>query len=216
MTNQPLAYTMSLLSNNTMETTLKPTFGLPALNPITPEKDSFFNRIMSLSPEIPSGTLKTSLVEVGLHDIYKRTKRGKSAYDGSYLRVYIRHNEPDKNSVLAQFASRSLESFDDRMGEYRKYFSAIFKTLYANGSLCGEGVTAEWLDNPKGVRWAQKSFCSCGCSPAFKLPKGIRLREYNCCDVTLQEKQGAVVEVVTTPERIEVVSQILEQSNQAS
>jgi hypothetical protein len=199
-----------------METTSKPTFGLPALTPIVNEDKGFFGEELTLSPDITYVSDKTYLKGIGLHTIKKRTKRTNYAYDGSYLRVYVSHHDKDKHGALAEFASRGLESFDDRMKEYRKAFPAIFKTLYANGLLCGENVTAEWLEKPKGVRWAQRAFCRCGCSPSFKLPKGIYLTRWNTADVTLQEKEGAVVEVVTTQERIEVVSQILEQSNQGS
>lgn len=141
--------------------------GLPSLVPtVTSEKRNELK--LQLDASLQNHQAKTEIrsLEVGY-----RNRRSNARTN---LHIWINHGDASKDNVLAQYASRHLDSRDDRMAEYKKQLPAIVKHLYANGML-GFTPTLDQLEKPTGFRWNQKAGCSCGCSPAFNTPSWLIL-----------------------------------------
>jgi hypothetical protein len=135
----------------------------------------------------------------GRSDYYRRAS--------THLHIWVKHKDEKKNSVIAQYAARHLDSDDGRMAEYRKQFSAVVKHLHANGLLAFT-PTLDQLENPTGFRWNQKAGCSCGCSPAFVAPAWLRLASVdgyrlNTIYCNIEEKDDAEVALAINPARFE-------------
>ena len=194
-------------------TTQRPTFGLPALTPKYAPTHTPFNPdvTLELSQDIKGDSTKTDLTKIEVE-----TTRLSNA-DGVFLMCPIKRLEPRENSPLVQFASRGMESYDDRMKEYRANFPLILKTLYANGMLKGreDVLTEAFLNSGKNIRWCRKAFCTCGCSPAFKLPRGLWLECGNTVRVSLEERADSPIQVVIDPNRAEVVLNIVSELKEA-
>ena len=177
--------------------------GLPALVPKFEDKDSWRNEnaVLEVSKDIQNSLAKTELTSLTL----RRGMKQRSKYvlhDSVHLRIWIKHQEAEKNSVIAQYASRHLDANDDRMAEYRKQFSAIVKHLHANGLLAFV-TTSEQLENPKGFRWNQKAGCSCGCSPAFVAPSWLAIKsEFNEISATCEVKENEEVRMLVNEARL--------------
>lgn len=127
--------------------------------------------------------------------------------DSVHLHIWIKHKDEKKNSVLAQYAARHLDSQDGRFAEYRKQFSAIVKHLHANG-LLDFVPTIDQLENPTGFRWNQKAGCRCGCSPAFVAPSWFVLKgvegsvRLNTIYANVTEKDDGEVNLVINESRL--------------
>jgi hypothetical protein len=139
------------------------------------------------------------------------SKKGRTT-----LSIWIDHKDKEKNSVIAQYAARHLDSMDGRMQEYRSQFPAIVKTLWANGQLDASKwqgksrptITLADMDTAKGFRWGQKAGCRCGCSPAFYVPQWVEEQLplwVNHISVTLEEVEEVALAV--NPDRLKSVTQ---------
>jgi hypothetical protein len=91
---------------------------------------------------------------------------------GFFITVYI--ERPDKQfNVMENLLTRGTESWDgdERFAEYRKHLATAMKLAVANGvARLPTNYTMADLEKAKGVRWAQKAGCRCGCSPAYSTP----------------------------------------------
>lgn len=91
---------------------------------------------------------------------------------GLFISFYI--ESPDKKfNVLENLLTRGTESWDgdERFAEYRKHLATAMKLAVANGvAKLPPNYTMADLEKAKGVRWAQKAGCKCGCSPAYSTP----------------------------------------------
>lgn len=166
-------------------------FNAPAL---LPRKDG--NRVeLEISDKFVNPNAKTKIKSITLY--WSRTnKRSRN-----FMQIGISHRDREKNSVLAQYASRFLDSDDDRFAEYRLNFASIVQTLYANGVLYST-PSLDAFTNPKGFRWCQKAYCSCGCSPAYSFPFGLKAEYGNMeISVVLEEKPDAEVEILYSKQR---------------
>jgi hypothetical protein len=172
--------------------------GLPTL---TPYEDNGFTRLR-LSPDlvVPNKDSKCDLTSCSISD-------GEKA--GFFISFYI--SRPDeKFNVMENLLTRGTESWDgdERFAEYRRHLATAMKTAVANGvAKLPPGYTMADLEKAKGVRWAQKAGCSCGCSPAYSTPlwsvggqtgrwvgrKWKRRYANNWMNVTLTSKQGQTV-----------------------
>jgi hypothetical protein len=177
--------------------------GLPALVPNFVDKDSWRKEkaVLEVSKDLQNNLAKTELTQLSL----RRGMKQRSKYSlrkSVHLHIWIKHQEEEKNSVLAQYAARHLDADDDRMAEYRKQFSAIVKHLHANGMLAFV-PTSEQLENPKGFRWNQKAGCSCGCSPAFVAPSWLAIKsEFNEISATCEVKENEEVRMLVNEARL--------------
>lgn len=172
--------------------------GLPTL---TPYDDNGFTRLR-LSPDlvVPNKDSRCDLTSASISE-------GEKA--GFYISFYI--SRPDeKFNVMENLLTRGTESWDgdERFAEYRRHLATAMKTAVANGiAKLPPGYTMADLEKAKGVRWAQKAGCSCGCSPAYSTPlwsvggqtgrwvgrKWKRRYSNNWMNVTLVPKQGQTV-----------------------
>lgn len=152
--------------------------GLPSLQPKVENKPSY-GKSGRIELEIHS-SLNNPLAscEVSSISLSSGFKQRSDYYrrQSVHLHLWIKHKDEKKNSVLAQYAARHLDSQDGRFAEYRKQFSAVVKHLHANGVL-DFVPTLDQLENPTGFRWNQKAGCRCGCSPAFVAPAWLTLRK---------------------------------------
>jgi len=162
--------------------------GLPALVPVRSSTRGF-ELELQLDGSLQNHQAKTEIRSLEVRCNYKTRRRKNLMY------IWINHGDTSKDNVLTQYASRHLDSRDDRMGEYRNQFSAVMKHLHANG-LLNFVPTNEQLENPKGFRWSQKAGCSCGCSPAFITPDWLSLKEGNEIRVNCYVKQNQNVAMV--------------------
>ena len=155
---------------------------------------------LTINPSAQNAEAKTQISSISCERNFTRKRNAKT-----YMQVWIKHNDPDKDSVLAMYASRHLDSYDDRMVEYRKQFSAIVKHFHLNELLDFE-PTQEQLENPKGFRWSQKAYCSCGCSPAFSVPSWLVLKNRsNEISVSLEVKPQSELKIVYNQSRLEAI-----------
>lgn len=172
--------------------------GLPTL---VPYDDNGFTRLR-LSPDlvVPNKDSRCDLTSASISDSEKA---------GFYISFYI--SRPDeKFNVMENLLTRGTESWDgdERFAEYRRHLATAMKTAVANGiAKLPPGYTMADLEKAKGVRWAQKAGCSCGCSPAYSTPlwsvggqtgrwigrKWKRRYENSWMNVTLVPKQGQTV-----------------------
>ena len=135
--------------------------GLPTL---TPYDDKGFTRL-SLSPDVVVANKKSKcdLTKASISD---------SSKSGFFISFYI--SRPDeKFNVMENLLTRGTESWDgdERFAEYRTHLATAMKLAVANGlAKLPPGYTMADLEKAKGVRWAQKAGCSCGCSPAYSTP----------------------------------------------
>ena len=135
--------------------------GLPTL---VPYEDKGFTRL-SLSPDVVVANKKSKcdLVSASISSAEK---------SGFFISFYI--ERPDKEfNVLENLLTRGTESWDgdERFAEYRTHLATAMKLAVANGvAKLPSGYTMADLEKAKGVRWAQKAGCSCGCSPAYSTP----------------------------------------------
>jgi hypothetical protein len=156
---------------------------------------------LEVSKTLDNPKAKCSIKNIRLtYDLENRSKWKHR--ESTHLRIWITHKDENKNSVLAQYASRHLDSEDDRFAEYRAQFSAIVKHLYANGEL-NFVPTQEQLDKPTGFRWNQKAGCRCGCSPAFVAPNWLKLKSTNTITVSVEEKENEEVSLAINTARLE-------------
>lgn len=183
--------------------------GLPSLVPVVKDKPSYSSS-GRIEPELRD-SLNNPKAACRIYDLsVSSATKERSRYErrGSiHLHIWVKHKDAKKNSILAQYAARHLDSQDGRMAEYRKQFSAIIKTLHANG-LLGFTPTLDQLENPKGFRWVQKAGCRCGCSPAFVAPAWFSLRRendyrLNTIYCNIEEKDDAEVGLAINPARLE-------------
>ena len=172
--------------------------GLPTL---TPYDDKGFTRL-SLSPDVVVAN-KKSKCDLASASISEADK------SGFYISFYI--SRPDeKFNVMENLLTRGTESWDgdERFAEYRTHLATAMKLAVANGvAKLPPGYTMADLEKAKGVRWAQKAGCSCGCSPAYSTPlwavggrtgrwvgRKWKKRYTNAwMNVTLIQKQGKTV-----------------------
>ena len=170
-------------------------FNAPAL---LPRKEGNYV-YLEVSDKFVNPKAKTKIKSISLY--WSRTSKASR----NFMQMGISYREPEKNSVLAGYASRFLENDDDRFAEYRLNFASIVQTLYANGVLYGEPSLNDLL-KPVGFRWCQKAYCSCGCSPAFSFPFGLKPEFSNMeISVTLEEKPDAEVNVLYSQARYDAV-----------
>jgi hypothetical protein len=172
--------------------------GLPTL---TPYEDRGLNRLR-LSPDVvvANKNAKCDLTSASISEADK---------PGLFISFYI--SPPDeKFNVMENLLTRGTESWDgdERFAEYRRHLATAMKTAVANGiAKLPPGYTMADLEKAKGVRWAQKAGCSCGCSPAYSTPlwsvggqtgrwvnrKWKRRYTNAWMNVTLTPKQGQTV-----------------------
>lgn len=159
---------------------------------------------LTLNDSLQNSEAKTKITEITSERHYDR--KGRIHKGGKpFMMIWIKHNDPEKDSVLAQYASRHLDSTDDRFAEYRKQFSAILKHFQANGLLDFE-PTQEQLENPKGFRWCQKAYCKCGCSPAFSMPSWFKTKgSHNEIRVSLEVKPELALDINYSEARLNAV-----------
>lgn len=135
--------------------------GLPTL---TPYEDKGFTRLR-LSPDVVvlNKKSKCDLAQASISSSEKA---------GLFISFYI--ERPDKQfNVMENLLTRGTESWDgdERFAEYRTHLATAMKLAVANGvAKLPPGYTMADLEKAKGVRWAQKAGCSCGCSPAYSTP----------------------------------------------
>lgn len=178
---------------------------LPLVPKVTEDSYRHGKRLtLEISKALNNPAAKCEMGELQL----RRGMKGRSKWnvrESVHLHIWIKHKDEEKNSVLAQYASRHLDSEDDRFAEYRAQFSCIVKHLYANGQL-GFVPTQAQLDKPTGFRWNQKAGCRCGCSPAFVAPSWFSLKDTNTVDVTLVEKENEEVKLLVNMNRLKAVT----------
>jgi len=186
--------------------------GLPALTPVVKDKPSY-SKSGRIEPELRD-SLNNPKAACRIYDLSLSSAfKARSDYyrrASTHLHIWVKHKDEKKNSILAQYAARHLDSDDGRMAEYRKQFSAIIKHLHANG-LLGFTPTLDQLENPTGFRWVQKAGCSCGCSPAFVAPAWFSLRNedgyhLNTIYCNIEEKDDAEVGLAINPARLEALA----------
>jgi hypothetical protein len=135
--------------------------GLPTL---TPYDEKGFTRL-SLSPDVVVAN-KKSKCNLATASIQSAEKAG------FYISFYI--ERPDKKfNVMENLLARGTESWDgdERFAEYRTHLATAMKLAVANGvAKLPPNYTMADLEKAKGVRWARKAGCSCGCSPAYSTP----------------------------------------------
>ena len=135
--------------------------GLP---PLAPYEDKGFTRLR-LSPDVVVAN-KKSKCDLASASISSAEK------SGFFISFYI--ERPDKQfNVMENLLTRGTESWDgdERFAEYRTHLATAMKLAVANGvAKLPSGYTMADLEKAKGVRWAQKAGCSCGCSPAYSTP----------------------------------------------
>ena len=135
--------------------------GLPTL---TPYDDKGFTRLR-VTPEIvvANKDARCDLTKASISEADK---------SGFFISFYI--SRPDeKFNVMENLLTRGTESWDgdERFAEYRRHLATAMKAAVANGiAKLPPGYTMADLEKAKGVRWAQKAGCSCGCSPAYSTP----------------------------------------------
>ena len=135
--------------------------GLPTL---VPYEDKGFTRLR-LSPDVVVANKKSkcNLTSASISEADKA---------GFYISFYI--ERPDKKfNVMENLLTRGTESWDgdERFAEYRTHLATAMKLAVANGvAKLPSNYTMADLEKAKGVRWAQKAGCSCGCSPAYSTP----------------------------------------------
>ena len=178
------------------------THGFISLVPKTVRDDYKGRNIeLEVSKTLDNPKAKCSITKINLsYDLENRSKWKHR--ESTHLRIWISHKDEEKNSVLAQYASRHLDSEDDRFAEYRAQFSPVVKHLYANGQLAFV-PTQEQLDKPTGFRWNQKAGCRCGCSPAWVAPSWLKLKNTNTVTVSVQEKDEEEVSLVVNLARLD-------------
>ena len=135
--------------------------GLPTL---VPYEDSGRTRL-SLSTDVVVRN-KNSKCDLAKASISEADK------SGFFISFYI--ERPDKKfNVMENLLTRGTESWDgdERFAEYRTHLATAMKLAVANGvAKLPSGYTMADLEKAKGVRWAQKAGCKCGCSPAYSTP----------------------------------------------
>ena len=135
--------------------------GLPTLVPY----DANGRTRLSLSPDVVVAN-KNAKCDLAFASISSAEKAGL------FISFYI--DRPDKKfNVLENLLTRGTESWDgdERFAEYRKHLATAMKLAVANGvAKLPPNYTMADLEKAKGVRWAQKAGCSCGCSPAYSTP----------------------------------------------
>jgi hypothetical protein len=135
--------------------------GLPTL---VPYEDNGRTRL-SLSPDVvvANKNAKCDLASASISSAEKA---------GFFITFYI--ERPDKQfNVMENLLTRGTESWDgdERFAEYRKHLATAMKLAVANGvARLPTNYTMADLEKAKGVRWAQKAGCRCGCSPAYSTP----------------------------------------------
>jgi hypothetical protein len=190
--------------------------GLPTL---TPTKDSEYGYTLALSPAVvvPNKNAKCDVVSASLSSNEK---------SGFFISFSISREEGEKFNVMENLMTRGTElnDGDERMAEYRRHLATAMKLAVANGlARLPDGYTMADLEKAKGVRWAWKAGCSCGCSPAFSTPlwaKGegrfirstrrngrgrwARYQDYNWMNVSLKLKadESVTMAVRCQPEQI--------------
>lgn len=183
-------------------------FGLPALVPKVdsiPQYSKRGNAKLELSKQLENPDALCDITSISVQSGFRNNSKFYRRAS-THLRVFITHRDKNKNGILAQYASRYQDSIDDRMGEYKKHFSAVIKHLQANGLLLNK-VTQEQLENPKGFRWSQKAGCRCGCSPAFICPSWLTLKDkWNDIYAEVKEKEHAEVDIKVSPARMEIIT----------
>ena len=137
--------------------------GLPTL---TPTKESDYGYKLALSPDVvvPNKAAKCDVTSASLNSNEKA---------GFFISFCIRSEENEKFNPLENLMTRGTElnDGDERMAEYRRHLATAMKLVVANGlATLPAGYTMADLEKAKGVRWAWKAGCSCGCSPAFSTP----------------------------------------------
>jgi hypothetical protein len=183
--------------------------GLPSLTPKVESQPSYSKsgRIeVEVHPSLNNPKASCSVQSMSLSSDFKQ----RSDYyrrASTHLHIWVKHKDAKKNSVIAQYASRHLDSQDGRMAEYRKQFSAVVKHLHANRLLAFE-PTLDQLENPTGFRWNQKAGCSCGCSPAFVAPVWLKLASVdgyrlNTIYCNVEEKDDSEVALAINPARFD-------------
>lgn len=135
--------------------------GLPTLVPY--EEKGLTRLRTSDAIIVPNKKAKCDLTSASISDAEK---------NGFYISFYI--ESPDRKfNVLENLATRGTESWDgdERFAEYRCHLATAMKLAVANGvAKLPPNYTMADLEKAKGVRWARKAGCSCGCSPAFSTP----------------------------------------------
>ncbi len=137
--------------------------GLPTL---TPTKESGWGYKLALSPQVvvPNKNAKCDITSASLSSNEK---------SGFFISFSISSEEKEKFNVLENLMTRGTElnDGDERMAEYRRHLATAMKLALANGlARLPDGYTMADVEKAKGVRWAWKAGCSCGCSPAFSTP----------------------------------------------
>lgn len=191
--------------------------GLPTLTP-TKDGESGAYWTLALSPEcvVPNASAKTEVVSASI---------GANEKAGFFISPCIQSSKDEKFNVLENLMTRGSESWDgdERMVEYRKQIPTLMKLALANGmARLPEGYTMADLEKAKGVRWARKAGCRCGCSPAFSTPliptkdvwrnstrsrgrgRWSRYESVNWMNATLVVKQGNTVvqRIARNPEAV--------------
>ena len=190
--------------------------GLPTL---TPTKESKWGYKLALSPDVvvPSKNAKCDISSASLSSNEKA---------GFFISFSISREEGEKFNVMENLMTRGteLDDNDERMAEYRRHLATAMKLALANGlARLPDGYTMADVEKAKGVRWAWKAGCSCGCSPAFSTPlwsgndyrhipstrrngrgRWARIAYYNWMNVSLTLKPEASVKMVVRlqPEQV--------------
>ena len=183
--------------------------GLPTL---TPYDAGGFTRLR-LSPDVLvlNKKSKCDLAQASISSSQK---------SGFFISFYIERPNEQFN-VMENLITRGTESWDgdERFAEYRTHLATAMKLAVANGvAKLPSGYTMADLEKAKGVRWAQKAGCSCGCSPAYSTPlwttggrtgrwvgrKWKQSYDNAWMNVTLSPKQGqsVVMRVGRNPEQV--------------
>lgn len=135
--------------------------GLPTLVPY--EKEGITRPSLSPDVVVRNKKSKCNLSKASISDSEKA---------GFYISFYI--ESPDKKfNVMKNLLTRGTESWDgdERFAEYRTHLATAMKLAVANGvAKLPPDYTMADLEKAKGVRWARKAGCRCGCSPAYSTP----------------------------------------------
>lgn len=190
--------------------------GLPTLVPV---KESKWGYKLALSPDVvvPSKDAKCDITSASLNTNEK---------SGFFISFSIAREQGEGFNLMENLMTRGteLDDGDERMAEYRRHLATAMKLAVANGlARLPDGYTMADLEKAKGVRWAWKAGCSCGCSPAFSTPlwsgndyrhipstrrngrgRWARIAHYNWMNVSLTLKKDASVKMVVgrQPEQI--------------
>ena len=132
------------------------------------EKMSDDVKIITVSSN-SSNECKTNISKI----FVKRTKIARKF--GAYINFHISYADKSKNNFIHNLITRGLENFDDRMSEYRSQLNSVMFILQDSGLFKKrQNQDLQFNENidfskSKFIRYHSKAFCSCGCSPSFKL-----------------------------------------------